>query len=223
MTDFPFAIVGFDLDGTLLDTHGDLAAAVNHTIALEGRSPINPAEVRHLVGGGSRKMLERALEVSGGAVTGARFEVLYPALIDFYERHIAVHTRLFPGGEAMLDGLAARGVKIALVTNKLERLAVKLLRELHLEDRFFTILGGDTLGLDRAKPKPDLLLEMVKRGGGGRAAYVGDTTFDTGAARAARLPCVAVSFGFNDVAPEQLGADILIDHFDQLIPALEAL
>lgn len=223
MTDFPFAIVGFDLDGTLLDTLGDLAAAVNHTIALEGRPPIATEQVRGLVGGGSKKMLYRALEETGGTVSEERFKTLSATLIDFYAVNIAVHTRLYPGGEAMLDGLAQRGVQLALVTNKLEHLAVELLRQLGLSDRFYTVIGGDTLGTDRAKPRPDLLNLMISRGGQGQAAYVGDTTYDTRAARAAGLPCVAVSFGFNDVPVAQLGATVVIDHFDELIPALERL
>lgn len=223
MTNFPFTIVGFDLDGTLLDTHGDLAEAVNHALSLEGRAPIAVADVRGLVGGGSRKMLTRALEVTGGVVDNERFEALYDALLAFYDDNIAVHTQLFPGGMEMLDGLAGRGVQLALVTNKLERLAVKLLSELGLAYRFATILGGDSLGPGRAKPHPDLLVEMVARCGGGPAIYVGDSTFDTGAARAAGLPCIAVSFGFNDLAPDQLGATAVIDHFDELIPALESL
>ena len=68
-----------------------------------------------------------------------------------------------------------------------------------------------------------MLDEMVRRGGGGRAAYVGDSSFDTGAARAAGLPCVAVSFGFNDLPAEELGASAVIDHFDELIGVLEHL
>jgi phosphoglycolate phosphatase len=223
MTDFPFAIVGFDLDGTLLDTLGDLAAAVNYAIGLEGRAPIATEQVRGLVGGGSKKMLWRALEETGGPIDGDRFEALAATLIDFYAQNIAVHTRLYPGGEAMLDGLAGREVRLALVTNKLEHLAVELLRRLGLTERFYTIIGGDTLGPGRAKPQPDLLQLMIARGGGGRAAYVGDTTYDTGAARAAGLPCVAVGFGFNDVPPADLGANAVIDHFDELIPTLERL
>ncbi|WP_159867181.1 HAD-IA family hydrolase [Novosphingobium sp. 9U] len=223
MTDFPFDIVGFDLDGTLLDTLGDLASAVNHALALEGRASIPVENVRHLVGGGSRKMLARALEETGGPVSDARFDTLSAELIDFYGDNIAVHTQLYPGGAAMLDALEARGVRLALVTNKLEGLAVKLLGKLGLSGRFYTIIGGDTLGDGRAKPRPDLLLEMVARAGGGRPAYVGDTTYDTRAAQAAGIPCVAVSFGFNDLRADQLGAAAVIDHFDQLVPTLESL
>jgi phosphoglycolate phosphatase len=116
-----------------------------------------------------------------------------------------------------------QGVRIAVVTNKLERFAVRLLDELGLSGRFCTVLGGDSLGPGRAKPAPDLLLEMAARCGGGRAAYVGDTTFDTRAARAAGMPCVALDFGYNDANPHDLGADAVISHYDELLGALDAL
>jgi len=222
MAAFPFRIVGFDLDGTLLDTEADLGAAVNHALGLAGRPPVAGNEVRGLIGGGGRVMLKRALDRSGG-IADAEFAALYEELLRFYSAHIAVHTRLYPGGAAMLDGLARRGVKLAVVTNKLESLAVQVLGELGLASRFYTIIGGDTLGQGRAKPAPDQLAEMVARGGGGNAAFVGDTTYDTLAARAAGLPCVAVSFGFNDRPANDMGADAVVDHFDALIPALEAL
>jgi phosphoglycolate phosphatase len=227
MTQFPFDVVGFDLDGTLLDTLGDLAVALNHALAIEGRPAIPVDAVRDLVGGGAKKMLAKGLEVTGGVVSEERLNELHAALLDFYADNIANTTRFYPGGESMLDGLAARGVKVAVVTNKLERLAVEIFAELGLTDRFFTVIGGDTLGPGRAKPKPDLIELMVERAGGGdrpiRAAFVGDTTYDTGAAAAAGIPCVAVSFGFNDRAPEDLGATAVIDHFDELIPTLERL
>lgn len=224
MNTFPFGIVGFDLDGTLLDTHKDLARAVNHALSLEGRPAIPAAEVRGLIGGGARMMLVRALEVTGGALPPARFDELHDALLAFYEDNICIETDLFPGGYAMLDALAARGVKLAIVTNKLERFARAIFGKLGLTDRFYTVIGGDTLGPGRSKPRPDLLNLMLERGGGaGRAAYIGDTTYDTGAATAAGLPCVAVSFGFCDRAAHELGADAVIDHFDELVPALERL
>lgn len=224
MTAFPFRIVGFDLDGTLLDTHGDLGAAVNHALALVGRPSVSSGEVLGLVGGGARKMLERALELTGDPLPDARLSELHRELLVFYRENIAVHSRLFPGGEAMLDGLAAEDVRIAVVTNKFESLAVRLLDELGLSQRFYTIIGGDTLGPGRAKPARDLLDEMIARAGvHGRAAFVGDSTYDTRAAQAAGLPCVAVSFGFNDLPPHELGASAVIDHFDELIPVLRGL
>jgi len=223
MTAFPFAIVGFDLDGTLLDTSADLGVALNHALMLAGRAPVPDAAVRELIGGGARIMLERALALTGAPLAESDLDQLHTALIAHYRANIAAHTRLFPGGAEMLDALDARGAKIAVVTNKAEDLALRLLNELGLTPRLATIIGGDTLGRDRAKPRPDLLFEMVRRLGGGRAAYVGDTTYDTGAARAAGMPCVAVSFGFNDVPVATMGADAVIGHYDELVPALERL
>ncbi len=221
----PFQIVGFDLDGTLLDTQHDLGAALNHALALVDRPAVHPGAVRDLIGGGARVMLDRALAGSGGS-DGIDAGQLHRELLRYYQQHISVHTRLYPGGEAMLDALAERGVKLAVVTNKLEALARQLLDEMALSNRFFTIIGGDTLGPGRAKPQPDLIREMIARsacGAAPRAAFVGDTSFDTRAARAAGLPCVAVRFGYNDVPADELGADTVIDHCDELIPALEAL
>lgn len=225
MPAFPFQIVGFDLDGTLLDTSQDLGAALNHALSLVGRPTIAADAVRHLIGGGARQMLDKALAVSGGSA-GIDVGALHEQLIAYYQQHIAVHSGLYPGGAAMLDALAKRGVKLAVVTNKLETLARQLLNELALSDRFYTIIGGDTLGPARAKPTPDLILEMIARADSGpsaRAAFVGDTSFDSRAARAARIPCVIVSFGFNDAPADQLGADAVIDHYDQLVPVLEGL
>lgn len=223
MSGFPFDIVGFDLDGTLLDTHRDLAAAVNHALVLEGREPIAAERVRDLIGGGARKMLARALDVTGGALDPARFEELHEVLLGYYEKNIVVETCLFPGGEAMLDELAERGVQLAVVTNKLERFARQILDGLGLTDRFFTVIGGDTLGPGRAKPNPDLIELMLSRGPSGRAVYVGDTTYDTRAATAAGLPCVVVGFGFNDAPADELGGTRVIAHFNELVPTLTAM
>jgi len=222
MANFPFDIVGFDLDGTLLDTSHDLCVALNHAMALAGRPPVPLDEVTRHVGGGAAQMLRSALTESGG-VDEAAFDGLQAALIAFYENNIAEHTALFPGGAAMLDALDVLGVKIAIATNKKEHLAVRLFEEMGLLHRFACVIGGDTLGPDTAKPRPDMLQAMVERCGGGRAAFVGDTTFDVGAARAAGLPVVAVRFGFNDLPPDELGADAVIDHFDDLVGALERL
>lgn len=219
MTDIRFDIVGFDLDGTLLDTSADLGAAVNHTLSLIDRSPVPHEAVAGLVGGGARLMLQRALALTGGD-HGVDQEQLFPELLRFYEQNIAVHTALYPSGEEMLDALESRGIKLALVTNKPEFLAIKLLRELGLIGRFPCLIGG---GRYPHKPAPDALHAMVEQLGGGHAAFVGDTTFDTGAAQAAGLPCIAVSFGFCDAAPHELGADAVIDHFDDLLPALARL
>lgn len=222
MVKLPFQIVGFDLDGTLLDTAADLGAAVNHALALVGRAAVPPEQVSALIGGGSRLMLGRALELTGGA-ENIDLPPLYAALLGHYEANIALHTALYPGGGAMLDALAAGGVKLAVVTNKPEALAVKLLDALGLLARFDCVIGGGSPGITALKPAPDPLHAMVARLGGGAAAFVGDSSFDIRAARAASLPSVAVSFGFNDFPVHELGAGAVIHHFDDLIPVLASL
>jgi phosphoglycolate phosphatase len=219
MTAHRFAIVGFDLDGTLLDTSGDLGAAVNHALGLIGREPVPLAAVSGLIGGGARLMLRRALALTGGE-GGVDLEGLFGRLLAHYEANIAVHTAPYPGAEAMLDALVRAGTRIAVVTNKREAMTLKLFDALGLTRRFHCIIGAGRYPL---KPAPDALHAMVAELGGGAAAFVGDTTFDTGAARAAGLPSVAVSFGFCDAAPHELGADAVIDHFDELIPVLATI
>lgn len=221
MQPLPFAIVGFDLDGTLVDTAGDLAAAVNHALALLGRAPLAVAAVKPMIGQGARHMLEQGLAATGG-VPGGAVDRLYHELLRFYGEHIAVHSRPYPGLIDALDRLDALGVRTAVVTNKAERLARALLTELRLADRFATIIGGDTLGPGKRKPSPMPVLAMIDACGGGPAAFVGDSIFDVMAARGAGIPCIAVRFGFLDRPAEQLGADHLIGHYDELVPLLAA-
>lgn len=220
MQQFPFDIVGFDLDGTLLDTSGDIGAALNHALATGGRPPVPQHEVPRLIGGGSGQLLRTVL---GDTASEAEFEYLQGVLLDYYAANIADHTRLFPGGAAMLDALAERGVRVAVATNKIEANAVRLFETIGLIGRFTCVIGGDTLGPGRSKPKPDMLHEMVARCGGGRAAFVGDTSYDVGAAKAAGMPVVAVTFGFHDHPPGELGADATIDHYDELLDVLARL
>jgi phosphoglycolate phosphatase len=227
MKKFPFDIIGFDLDGTLLDTSEDLTAAVNHALGLAGRAPLTRDQVKPMIGGGAKMMLEHGLNATGG-IPADEFKPLYRALLRYYEDHISLHTRLFPGGEAVLDAFDAMGVKYAVVTNKFESLATKVLAELGLLDRMVTVIGGDTLGPGRAKPEADPIHEMIARcvaagAEGGRAAFIGDSIYDTMAAKAAGIPSVACSFGFLMHSVEEMNADAVIDHYDELIGALHTL
>ena len=221
MTAFPFDIVGFDLDGTLFDTSGDIAAALNHALALAGRPVLSVEAVKPLIGLGSRNLLEQALELSGGSA--ADVAQLNAELLRYYEANIARTTAPFPGLLDAMAALDARGVKIAVVTNKIEARAAQLVGELGMTHRFATLIGGDTMGEGNAKPSALPIREMIRRCGGGRAAFVGDSIFDIIAAKNAGIPSVAVSFGFLMQPVEELGADAVIGHFDELVPALERL
>ena len=223
MAQVPFQIVGFDLDGTLVDSNRDLAPAVNHALAIVGR-PAIPAEATvKLIGGGARRMLERAMELTGGMPDEAEFEACYGALLGHYEAHIADHTVPYPGCLDALDALLERGCKLAVITNKIEVYSRKLLGALGMAERFAIILGGDTLGPGRAKPAPDMIDTAILMCGGGRFAMVGDSSYDVRAAKNAKVPVVALSFGYNDMPVEDLGADAVIDHYDQLVETLTRL
>ena len=220
MGQIPFDIVVFDLDGTLADTAPDLAAALNYALAEMGRPAIPTEEVRHMVGHGARALLRKGL-----AATGTMSEELvergFPLFIDYYEAHIADHTRPFEGVETALSNLDAQGVRLAICTNKLEGLTHNLIAALGWTGRFNAIVGGDTL--PQRKPDPAPVHEVITRAGGGRAAFVGDSIRDTDAARAAGIPCIALTFGFSDRPADELGATALIDHYDRLLPTLQRL
>ncbi len=222
MKTFPFDIVGFDLDGTLVDTSGDLTAAVNHVLENVGRPLLSADTVKQHIGGGAKLMLQQGLEATGGIPDGD-FKPLYRQMLGYYESNVSVHSRPFDGALTLLDRLDNMGVRYAVVTNKFESLAVKLLTDLNLAPRMSCILGADTLGKENAKPSGAPIFEMIKRSGGGSAVYVGDSIYDMMAAKNAGVPSVAVSFGFLHGPVGEMGADAIIDHFDELIGCLEKM
>ncbi len=213
-----FDIIGFDLDGTLLDTSGDLAHALNHALGTVGRDPLPVERVQTMVGRGARVMLTRALDATGGAEPEL-IDRLFPVMIDRYAEHIAELTRPYPGLVDALDTLAERGLRLAVCTNKIERLARKVLAEVGLADRFVAVIGGDTTG--RLKPDPTPLHAMIEAAGGGTTLFVGDSDNDINAAKAAGVPSVAVSFGYVAGDPADLGADAVIAGFDALVPLID--
>lgn len=222
MTHLPPTIV-FDLDGTLVDTAPDLLNALDATIAPLGLPPVDRAVARNHISGGARMLLQKAFASNDRALETAQLEELNVALLTYYTAHIAVDSRPFPGMEDAVAQLAADGAHLTVCTNKLEHLARKLLDALDLTRHFTAITGGDTYG----KPKPDPLpLSATIAAAGGtleRAIMVGDSSTDVAVARAGAIPVVAVSFGYTEVAPAQLGADRLIHHFSELNSAVRDL
>jgi phosphoglycolate phosphatase len=171
------------------------------------------------VGKGAKVMLQRALDASGG-YDEAILDQTLPILLDYYEQNLALYSLPYPGMMAMLDALAERGVRLAICTNKAERFTIPLLHQLGLFDRFASVVAGDTVGI--AKPDPAPIHAMIERAGGGRTIFLGDTINDIAGARNAGIPSIAVSFGFLDGPVENLEADAVIHHFDELVPMLEA-
>jgi phosphoglycolate phosphatase len=221
MTRLPATVV-FDLDGTLVDTAPDLCSALNHALAALGRPGVPAEDVRHMVGHGARKLLERGLARSGDASPDI-VEAGVPHFMAYYAAHIADGSRPFDGVEAALDALASAGTRVAICTNKPTALSVALVKALGWEDRFAANFGFDSVPVP--KPDPGHVLATIAAAGGLPEAtiFVGDSITDTTAARAAGVPVVVVSFGFSDRPASALGADVVIDHYDELLPALRAL
>ena len=157
-----FDIVGFDLDGTLVDSSGDLTAAVNFALADAGRRPLSISQVETMIGGGAKHMLAQALDATGDCPED-EFRRLYKLMLRYYEAHLSVHSHVFEGALQALDDLAARGVRLAVVTNKFESFATRLLADLGLSERFACLIGGDTLGKGNSKPSPAPIYAMIER------------------------------------------------------------
>ena len=220
MPAFPFDIVAFDLDGTLADTAPDIAAGINRMLADFGRPQLAEAEIRPLIGDGARNLLRRVLTATGGS-TERLLDEAHPLYLDHYAAHICDGTVPYPHVEQTMDALAALGVRLAVCTNKSTRMTRLLFDALGWTERFAAIVCGDTLSV--FKPDAATLQETIRLAGGGRSVLVGDSMIDGGTARAAGTPFVAVSFGFRDRAVEALGADAVIDSYEDLIPTLRAL
>ena len=209
-------IIAFDLDGTLVDTAPDLIDTLNAVFAEKGVPELAFDAARDMIGGGVKVLLERGLSAQGQVVTSEELDDLYDDYLQRYAARVADRSRPFPGVEAALDKLAALGYRFAVCTNKLEWLSVRLLDALGLSARFEAICGQDTFGIQ--KPDPEMLRRTITKAGGdpAYAIMVGDSATDVNTARAARLPVVAVDFGYTEIPVQLLGPDRIISHFDAL-------
>ena len=213
----------FDLDGTLVDTAPDLLRALDFTLEKEGLNPPDDHAARNFIGGGARAMIERALASTRVQFGKEKIDGMLRQFLVHYEDHIADHSRAFPGLEHALARLADEGAILAVCTNKMERYAVKLLEALKLAERFAFVAGSDTF--EFKKPDPRHLLWTIERAGGNAesAILVGDSETDVITAKAAEVPVIAVSFGYTDIPPAALGADLLIHKYEDLPAAVMEL
>ncbi len=217
MKRFPFDVVAFDLDGTLLDTAPDLTAAVNYMLAQSGRNELTQNEVIKMIGGGMRLLMERTLAATGPANPALVADAL-PIFLAHYEAHLTDQTRPYAGAGEALALLRSFGAKLTICTNKPERLTRKLLSFFGWTNLFAAVVGGDTLAVH--KPDPTVLLEAIRLAGGVRGVLVGDSITDVETAKAAKVPSLIMTFGYRDPSVELLGAARLLTGYDQLLPAL---
>ena len=208
----PEAVI-FDIDGTLLDTAPDLCGTLNALLAEHGR-PVMPLErLRPMIGDGAAKMVERGFAASG--TVPEDFAALVRRFIEIYQGRIAEETKPFPGAVACLERFRAAGARLGVCTNKTTRLTEELLAALDLAAYFGVVVGGD--GPAR-KPDPRHILSVAERLGVApeRSLMIGDSINDVAAAKAAGIKVVAVTFGYTTTPALELGADAVIDSFEEL-------
>ena len=186
----------FDLDGTLLDTLGDLAASVNFALRTHGMPEHSLDDVRRFVGNGVRKLMERA--VPDGA-DNPRFDETFATFRQHYMAHSLDTTRPYEGIPEALEALKARGCHLAVVSNKMMAATQELCRHF-FPDTIEVAIGEDEAAGIRRKPAPDTVFAALKALGVGKenAVYVGDSDVDIQTACNAGLPCISVLWGFRD-------------------------
>ncbi len=212
----PCRLFLFDLDGTLIDSKGDIASSLNLALVRAGLVDLPPSRIAGFIGDGVRKLVERALRE---ALNGEPDEPLLLRVMNLYLQEYGAHlldtTRLFEGVEEALQSL--RWAQLAVVTNKPERFSRQILDALGVGHRFRLVLGGDSTRL--RKPDPAPLLEAINRCGVHPAdsVMVGDSPVDVQAGKAARAMTCGIAS--SDVEREKLGAagcDLLITDMREL-------
>jgi len=213
----------FDLDGTLVDTAPDLAAATNHVLSMFSLAAVNECEIRPFVGHGALAMIEGALKAHGRAVSREALDDLFETFLSYYAANISRGSRPYPGVVRALETFAEAGARLAVCTNKIEPHARLLLDELGLTRHFAAITGRDSLGASKPDPKHLTGTIALAKGDPHRAIMIGDSETDIATAKNARIPVIAVDFGYSTVPVRSLGPDAVISHFDELAPACERL
>ncbi|WP_263147493.1 phosphoglycolate phosphatase [Pseudomonas sp. RIT-PI-AD] len=214
------SLVMFDLDGTLVDSVPDLAAAIDHMLTHLGRPPAGVERVRDWVGNGVPTLVRRAL-ANGfdiAAVDEAEAETAEALFSEAYADHHGL-TAVYPGVRATLRWLKRQKVEMALITNKPERFVAPLLDEMKLGRYFRWIIGGDTL--PQKKPDPAALLFVMQMAGvrAEEALFVGDSRNDVLAANAAGVLCVGLNYGYNHGRPiTEENPALVLDDLRELLP-----
>jgi phosphoglycolate phosphatase len=218
----PDAIV-FDLDGTLIDSVPEVAAALNHVLADFGRRQLSVNETLGMVGEGAVATLEHAFIATGAALDDGQIPKIMATYLAAYKDARGANTIIYPGVRPVLEQLRSAGVAMSICTNKPAATTTTTLEGLGLLEFFPRIVCPD----DTLYRKPDgrHVLDCLDLDGkhSARAVLVGDSETDMAAARDAGIGFIAVSYGYSHVPIEDLHADVVIDHFLDLLAALQEL
>jgi phosphoglycolate phosphatase len=215
------ALVIFDLDGTLIDSAADLAAAVNALLAGFGGEPLPLAQVRPMIGDGVAMLIARALAARG--LEAADPEAAAREFMRHYASMATARTRPFPGVRAALEALRAEAIALAVCTNKPQRITRDILQSLGLAGYFTRVVGGDSLPY--RKPDPRVLLAVLEEFAVPAAAalLVGDSEVDAATARAADVRFVLMKHGYHRGPLEAMACVAALEGFAELPALVRAL
>ncbi len=220
----PFAVdaVAFDLDGTLLDTVRDLAAAVNLLLADQSLPPLHVDVVRDLIGRGITDLLSRALTRARGAPPrDGEVAALLPSYLHSYASELGRQTAVFPGVLNGLRRMRDAGFRLAVVTNKTTRFVRPHLVHAGIADYFGVVIGGDDAVAKKPDAAPLLLAARRLNVAPARMLMVGDSVNDVAAARAAGSPVLVVPYGYSEGVPVQkLDSDGIVDSLEAVADLL---
>lgn len=212
----------FDLDGTLVDTAPDLAAATNHVMRHLGLEPVHETEIRPFIGHGALVMIDKAAAAHGRVLKQTELYGLFEVFIHHYTAHISDNSRPYPAVRETLEHFTQNGARLAVCTNKIEAHARSLLRALNMDGQFAAITGRDSLGV--FKPDPGHLTGTIKLAGGknSQTIMIGDSETDIRTAKNAGIPVIAVDFGYSIEPVATFQPDAIVSHYREL-PAAAAM
>ena len=220
MTALVSGTVVFDLDGTLVDSAPDLAGTLDTVLVQNALEPVGLDAARRMIGHGIDNLVRQGFESRGVSLAGPALQEATETFLTIYSGRLARLTRPYPGAEEALAALQEAGWRLVVCTNKREAAARGLLADLGLLARFSLVAGPDTFGT--SKPDPAHVLRCLP-GDGRPAILVGDSAVDLDAGKGAGVPVVIVGWGYARQPIEAMGADAVVERFDEVPGAVDRL
>lgn len=216
-------IVVFDLDGTLAETAPNIMATLNIILQQEGLAALPLERARELVGAGARALIERGFKVSGRPLDAQRLEELFEEFLLIYAEDVASTSHLYDGVIEAMDALSSAGYALAVCTNKPILHTRLILDHFGISGRFAAVAGRDSFPFHKPDPRHLTMTIDAAKADKARAVMIGDSRTDIATAKAARIPCICVPFGYTDVPIETLEPDLVIQHFEALPAAVSQI
>lgn len=214
----------FDLDGTLVDTAPDIVDALNRALVDSGLAEVDDVAGRSFIGGGARQLVKLGVIADRGEdADDALIDRTFDRFLAYYGESSTERSVIYPGVRDVLERFVGEDLPMGVCTNKPHEISLAVLEALDLMRYFRTVIGGDALPV--RKPQAGHILETAARTlpGYSEAIMIGDSATDVAAARNAKVPVVAVSYGYTNVPANELGADAVIGNMGDLPAAMEPL